>query len=33
MALEKYNVKRRFNETREPKGTLAKNQGDRFVVP
>jgi bifunctional non-homologous end joining protein LigD len=32
MALEKYNEKRRFNETPEPKGTLAKNQGHRFVV-
>jgi bifunctional non-homologous end joining protein LigD len=32
MALEKYNEKRRFNETPEPKGTLAKNQEHRFVV-
>ena len=32
MALEKYNEKRRFNETPEPKGTLAKDEGHRFVV-
>jgi bifunctional non-homologous end joining protein LigD len=32
MALEKYNEKRRFNETPEPKGTLAKDVGHRFVV-
>lgn len=32
MALEKYNEKRRFNETPEPKGTLAKDAGHRFVV-
>jgi bifunctional non-homologous end joining protein LigD len=32
MALEKYNEKRRFNETPEPEGTLAKDEGHRFVV-
>jgi bifunctional non-homologous end joining protein LigD len=32
MALEKYNEKRRFNETPEPKGSLAKDEGHRFVV-
>ncbi len=32
MALEKYNEKRRFNETPEPKGTLARDEGHRFVV-
>jgi bifunctional non-homologous end joining protein LigD len=32
MALEKYNEKRRFNETPEPKGILAKDAGHRFVV-
>jgi bifunctional non-homologous end joining protein LigD len=32
MALEKYNEKRRFNETPEPEGTLAKEAGHRFVV-
>jgi bifunctional non-homologous end joining protein LigD len=32
MALEKYNEKRRFNETPEPEGTLAKGAGHRFVV-
>lgn len=32
MALEKYKEKRRFNETPEPKGTLAKDAGHRFVV-
>ncbi len=32
MALEKYNEKRRFNETPEPKGSVAKDEGHRFVV-
>jgi bifunctional non-homologous end joining protein LigD len=32
MALEKYNEKRRFNETPEPEGTLARETGHRFVV-
>src|SRR5450432_131980 len=32
MALEKYNEKRRFNQTPEPEGTLARETGRRFVV-
>lgn len=32
MKLEKYNRKRNFNKTSEPKGKIEKGKGDRFVI-
>ncbi len=32
MSLEKYNEKRRFDETTEPEGKFEKSEGGRFVV-